>query len=307
MFSWQGFGYLVFTTMKLDTLFKRITENGSPSGGKTSQTIASSVLKDASRLPNGTFQFKAQLAKGTPLILQVSSDLETWCPLLNDIGSGETTSYADGQASRFNFRFYRLLAGKAPGSNIIGYVSITLPPGFSMIANPLQGSANPLSKVFKDWPDGTTLNKFDTQLFRLVENSVKSSQWANPSESLSPGEGAIFFNPTSDYRSVCFTGEVLAKNLSISIPAGFSIRSSPVPQLGSLVEDLDFPIANGDVIHLFDREKQQYVLHPYENGLWTAGAPVVSVGESFWVAKTEPGNWTRTLDVTAGLPPSSNN
>jgi hypothetical protein len=293
--------------MNLDTLFKRITVNRALFGGKRSQTIVSPVLKDANRLPNGTFQFKAQLAKGTPFVVQSSSDLETWSPVLNGIASGETTSYADGQASRFNCRFYRLLAGKAPGSNIIGYVAMTLPPGFSMIANPLEGPTNTLGKVFKDWPDGTTLNKFDTQLFRLVENSVKFSQWTNPSERLGSGEGAIFFNPTSDYRSVCFTGEVLAKNLSISILAGFSIRSSPVPQSGSLVEDLEFPIANGDVIHLFDRDKQQYVLHPYENGHWTTGAPVMSVGESFWVAKAEPGDWTRTLDVTGELPPSSNN
>jgi hypothetical protein len=75
-----------------------------------------------------------------------------------------------------------------------------------------------------------------------------------------------------------------------------------VPQPGSLVEDLEFPIANGDVIHLFDRERQQYVLHPYENGKWTAGTPMLSVGEAFWVAKTEPGHWTRNM--SAAEPPA---
>lgn len=73
------------------------------------------------------------------------------------------------------------------------------------------------------------------------------------------------------------------------------MRSSPVPQPGSLAEDLEFPIADGDVVHLFDRDKQQYVLYPYENGKWTAGTPMISVGEAFWIAKTEPGNWTRNL------------
>jgi hypothetical protein len=178
---------------------------------------------------------------------------------------------------------------------VLGYLSITLPPGFSMIANPLQATTNTVGKVFKDWPDGTTLNKFDTQLFRLAENEVKSSQWTNPSESLMPGEGAIFFNPTSDYRSVCFMGEIPPPDLSIPIPSGFSMCSSPVPHSGSLIEDLEFPIANGDVIHVFDRDKQQYALYPYENGNWTAGAPTLSVGEAFWVAKTEPGTWTRAV------------
>ena len=216
-------------------------------------------------------------------------------------------NYADGHASRFNYRFYRLLTGKGQSSNVIGYVSITLPPGFSMIANPLDAPTNTVSRVFKDWPDGTTLNKFDTQLFRLVENGVKFSQWTNPTETLMPGEGAIFFNPTLDYRSVCFTGEVRREDLSVPIPAGFSIRSSLLPQPGSIVDDLEFPIADGDVIHVFDREKQQYVLHPYENGRWTAGSPVMSVGEAFWVAKIEPGTWTRNLAAQDGAGTLSRN
>jgi hypothetical protein len=60
---------------------------------------------------------------------------------------------------------------------------------------------------------------------------------------------------------------------------------------------LGFPITDGDVIHLFDRDKQKYVLYPYEGGKWTAGTPVVGVAESFWVAKTSPGNWTRDISI----------
>jgi hypothetical protein len=286
---------MTLMAMNLDTLMRRIGVSGSLFAGKKSPPVVASVIKDATRQLNGTFHFTAQLAKGTPFIVQASTDLENWSPVLNGIATGELISYADGHASRFNYRFYRLQTGQAECSNILGYVSITLPPGFSMIGNPLESSINTVGKVFKDWPDGTTLNRFDTQLFRLVENAVKFSQWTNPSESLRPGEGAIFFNPTQDYRSICFTGEVLTKNLLVAVSPGFSIRSSPLPQPGSLVEDLEFPIADGDVIHLFDRDKQQYVLHPYENGKWTAGTPMISVGEAFWVAKTEAGNWMRTL------------
>ncbi len=62
-------------------------------------------------------------------------------------------------------------------------------------------------------------------------------------------------------------------------------------------DDLHFPIADGDVIHIFDRDGQKYVLHLYEGGKWTSGPPILSVGESFWVAKTEPGNWIRNFVV----------
>jgi hypothetical protein len=115
--------------------------------------------------------------------------LESWSPVLNGIATGEMTNYADSRASRHKDRFYRLQPGHAECSNVLGYVSITLPPGFSMNAKPLDAPTNTVGKASKSWPDGTTLTKFDTRLFRLVENAVKFSQWANPSERLTPGEG----------------------------------------------------------------------------------------------------------------------
>ena len=282
-------------TIKLETLMRRIGASGSLFAEKKSQPSVTPALTDATRLPNGTFQFRAQLTRGTPFIVQASTDLKTWSPVLNGIASGKVVSYADSHTSKHSYRFYRLQSGQDQRSNVLGYVSITLPPGFSMIANPLDAPADTVATVFKDWPDGTTLNRFDAQLFRLVENAVRVGQWTKPSERLVPGEGAIFFNPTSDYRSVCFAGEVLTRNVSVPVASGFSIRSSPVPQPGSLIEDLEFPVSNGDVIHVFDREKQQYVLYPYENGKWTSGTPTLRVGEAFWVAKAEASNWIRNV------------
>src|ERR1035437_2871962 len=167
--------------MKLDTLIRRMGIRGASLEEKTSSLSAPPVLKDAVRQPNGTFQSKVQLANGTPFVVQSSIDAKNWSPLLNGIATGELTSYADGQASGFNYRFYRLLAGHAQASNVLGFVATTLPPGFSMIANPLESPTNTVAKVFKDWPDGTTLNKFDTQQFRLIENAVKFGQWTKPS------------------------------------------------------------------------------------------------------------------------------
>ena len=94
-----------------------------------------------------------------------------------------------------------------------------------------------------------------------------------------------------------FVGEVCQGNLSTPIPSGFSLRGSLVPRAGNLVDDLSFPIAEGDVVHLFDRERQKYVLHPYTSGKWVAGQPLIGLGEAFWVAKTESRNWIQTLTI----------
>jgi hypothetical protein len=276
--------------MKLNSLLNRF------GGRRALETFGPPALGDAVRFPYGPFRFKSRLPKGRQYAILASNDVRTWTTIARDIAGEEAFEYIDSDAFKFSYRFYRLQTGELFSANIIGYAAVTLPPGFSMIANPFD-SAQTVAEIFADWPPGTTVNKFDTRLFRLAENGIKDGQWTNTSERLLPGEGAIFFNPTLDYKSVSFVGQVLTGNLSLPIPAGFSIRSSLVPQAGNLVDDLHFPIADGDVIHIFDREGQKYVLHPYEGGKWTAGPPILSVGEAFWVAKTAPGNWIRNFVV----------
>jgi hypothetical protein len=279
--------------MKLESLAQKISDVRALVG-KKAEPIAPPELRGGRRFPYGPFQFKTQLPKGTKYTIHAATDLKTWAPIGRGIATGEAFDYIDSEAFKHSYRFYRLVTEQVESANLIGYASVTLPPGFTMLANPLEAANNTVAELFQGWPDGTTLNKFDTRFFRLTENAIKSGKWINPAEKLLPGEGAIFFNPTSDYRPLSFVGEVMQGNLSVPIPSGFSIRSSLLPQPGNL-QDLGFPIAEGDVIHLFDRDRQKYVLHPYEAGKWTEGPPIVSVGESFWVAKTQAGNWVRSF------------
>jgi|SRR4051812_27983845 hypothetical protein len=256
-------------------------------------------LIEPMRFPYGPFRFKTALPKGTKYTILASSDLTNWGPIGAGVAGNEALEYVDSDASKFNHRFYRMTAGEVRSLNTIGYASSTLPPGFSLIGNPLNASSNTVGEMFKSWPDRTTLNKFDTRLFRLGENMIEGGAWTNPNEKLMPGEGAILFNPTSEYKSHSFVGEVMEGSFSMPIPSGFSLRSCMLPQPGHLCDDLSFPISNGDVIHVFDRDQQKYQLHPFENGKWASGAPVLSVAEAFWVAKTEAGNWTKSLAISA--------
>ena len=280
--------------MRFDSLVQKISD--STPWAKRAEAITPPLLRDARRFPYGPFQFKTQLPKGAEYTIHCSTDLHTWSLIGGGQANGEIFDYIDSEAFKHSYRFYRVMTEQVPSLNVIGYASVTLPPGFSMIANPLESPCSTVGELFQGWPDGTTLNKFDTRFFRLAENAVKFGKWTNAGEKLSPGEGAIFFNPTSEYKSLSFAGEVMQGSLSMPLPSGFSIRSSFIPQPGNL-EDMGFPITQGDVIHLFDRDRQKYVLHPFEASGWTDGPPLVSVGESFWVAKTEPGNWNQALYV----------
>jgi hypothetical protein len=258
--------------------------------------IEPAILRDPERFPYGPFRWKTQLPAGTEYSIVASPNLRTWTPVSQGRAAEAPIEYVDSEAPKFSCRFYRLFAGEVFSANVIGYAAISLPPGFSMIANPFDTPAL-ISEVFKKWPEGTSFNRFDTRQFRLVENSVKSGKWTDSNERMLRGEGAIFFNPTSDYKMGNFVGDVCLGNLSSPIPSGFSLRGALGPQAGNLADDLGFPIADGDVIHLFDRERQKYILHPYANGKWSAGPPFIGIGEAFWVAKTEPRNWVQNLAI----------
>jgi len=278
--------------MKLQELIQTVGQRGG--FGRRKVVVGPPLLQRAVRFPYGPFQFKSRVPKGAEYTVEASTNLRDWKAISDGVSRAEEFEYLDSEAFKFSYRFYRLVVEEVQSLNVIGYAAVMLPPGFSMIANTLEAPSSTVAEMFKGWPDGASLSRFDNSAFRLAENFVKFGKWTNPGERLQPGEGAIFCNPTSDYKSLSFVAEVPQGTVSLPIPAGFSIRSSLVPQPGSL-EELDFPISDGDVIHLFDRDRQKYVLHPFEGGRWTEGAPVVSVGESFWVAKAKPGNWTRTL------------
>lgn len=254
---------------------------------------AAPVLGSPVRVPYGPFRFEVKVTPDCTYDIQASSDLRNWCSVLSGNAQAATVEYVDSDAPKSGFRFYRAFCGECVSSNVIGYVTIAVPPGFSMISNPLNAPSNTIAALFPNSADGTTICKFDTSLFRLTNNIVKDGVWKNKDEKLVPGEGAIFFNPTTDFKTLNFVGEVSQGRLTNAIPAGLSIRSSIIPQPGRLSQDLGFPLADGDVVHLFDRDQQKYVVYPFSASEWEKNQPIIGVGESFWIGKTSPDNWVR--------------
>jgi hypothetical protein len=254
------------------------------------------VLSEAHRFPYGPFSFRASVPAEASYSVIASTNLTDWLPIADGVAPSDgDISYLDSDASKLNLRFYRVLTKDLASQNAVGFVTINLPPGFSLITNPFHNRNNTVSDLFKNWPDGTCVNKFDTMLFRLTKNTIAYHHWTQSGETLEPGEGAMFYNPTEDYKSHSFFGELAPGHVSMPIPAGFSLRGSILPQPGHLVDDLHFPIADGDVIQLLDRECQKLILHPYDDGKWKNGPPIIGAGEAFWVAKKSPENWNSDI------------
>jgi hypothetical protein len=262
---------------------------------------ATPVLGPGTRVPYGPFQFPIRINPGVKYELLVSTDLTHWATLAANKATADTFDYVDSDASKFSYRFYRLITETIGSENILGYTTISLPPGFTMISNPFKARDSSVATLLPGMPDGTTFDKFDTRLFKLTKNSVVGNRWVNPAETLVPGEGGIIFNPKSETKIVTFVGDVMHGSLFYPIPAGFSIRSSLLPQAGRLDSDLGFPFSEGDAVHLFDRDRQEYKIYTFGDSSWAANPPLVGVGESFWISKNSPGNWSR--DFTVSDPP----
>jgi hypothetical protein len=243
----------------------------------------------------GPFLFQCWAQAGLDYAIQATTRFESWETVQTGRSTGEWFDVVDSAAPGFPCRFYRIGVGGDCSQTIIGFVSVSLPPGHAMIANPLAGSSDTVSTLLPQMPEGTQISRFDSLRYQLTENKVASGRWLRPEERLDPGEGAIFFNPTSESMTRCFAGNVILGRRSVSIAAGFSIRSSILPLPGRLDTDLGFPVATGDAVHVFDRATQSYAIHEYGPEGWRTAPPVPNAGESFWVAKQSAATWTQQL------------
>jgi len=219
------------------------------------------------------------------------------------LSAGGTYTYTDAQATNA-YRFYRVVLGRATSTpwdscNAVGYVDLTMPSGYSMIANPLNAPDNRVCALLPSPPDGTMLYKYDDVADSFLINTFDSGQWYDPNMTLVPGEGGLIRNPGTSGFTQSFLGEFLQGYLLNSVPSGLSIRASKVPTSGPVASGLGAPISEGDVV--LRMVSGAYQTFAYRNGFWIDGAgqeaaePVIEVGESFWINK--PTDWAQISSV----------
>jgi hypothetical protein len=180
--------------------------------------------------------------------------------------------------------------------NAVGFVNVDLKPGFNMVANPLDATANTVAGLFGTaLPEGAIVYKYASGTGFSV-NAFEFGEWGQPTQTLNPGEGAFVFIPGTTAAKVTFVGEVKQGHLVTPIPAGFSIKASQVPQEAQLDTILKFPVAEGDQIYLFKNATGSYSTHSFEFGEWNI-PPVPKVGEAFFVSKLAATDWVRDFSV----------
>jgi len=186
------------------------------------------------------------------------------------------------------------MAANVTSVNVVGYVNVNVPKGFSFIANQLVGASTSVKSLL------TTATVTDTESTVVYKwnagfdgNTFDGADWDNNDSTLNPGEGALIYAPAA--FTVTFVGEVKQGTLTTPVPAGFSIISSQVPQSGGLVTDLKFSPGADDIVYKWN---SGFDGNGFDGSAWDAGEPTIDVGSAFLyynagAAKT----WSRTFSV----------
>ena len=194
--------------------------------------------------------------------------------------------------------------------NAVGYVNSALAKGYNLISNPLDNKAtggNIIKSLFSTLPGGSQVYLFNGTSFDTAQVDDFSGELTGSptvvNHELKPGEGV--FVRVDNPLTVTFVGEVPAGTQNNSIPKGFSVRASQVPQAGKLVTDLSFPVAEGDQIYKYNNATGKYAIYTFTFGAWDtpsgvpAGTePTADVGEAFFVRTDTAKTWTRNFDIS---------
>lgn len=180
--------------------------------------------------------------------------------------------------------------------NTVGYVNLTIGPGYSIIANPLIGATNTIPALFAGVPTSTVIYKFVNGSYQINTLRPGALGWSDKTMTLVPGEGVFIYNPGAALTNT-FVGDVASGNLTNAIPQGYSIVSSMVPQGGKLTTDLGYVTGSGiQQVYLFDNASQSYTIKStLPSGAWNGGEPVINVGQGFFINVPSARNWTRTF------------
>jgi hypothetical protein len=192
--------------------------------------------------------------------------------------------------------------------NAVGYVNVTAPVGYSLIANPLNAADNSVKALFSNIspsvPNNAKVFVYDvsTAIFKTITFSPLSHTWTpdiDASVAITPGNGVFFQNPTASPLTITFVGEVMQGNLSNPLPLGFSIKANQVPQAGA-PDAFGYPGTNNDKIFRYNTTTGIYDTYTFSplSHAWNPALPSIPVGEAFYAFRaTSAGTWTRTFNV----------
>lgn len=191
-------------------------------------------------------------------------------------------------------------AGSVVSVNMVGYVTLQLPWGMSLIANPLIQSNVTLHALFPTAPDGAQIMKLVNGDYVTSTFSAATAAWTRPQLEVPIGVGFFFINPSRDAFTQIFVGELWPGLLTNNLPAGVSFEGALLPQAGSINILHTIPGEPGDTIFFFANQGEargQYVRSRFTSDSgWTPDLEL-GVAQGFWIQKRTAQDWIRAFSI----------
>jgi hypothetical protein len=194
--------------------------------------------------------------------------------------------------------------------NAVGYINLTIYPGFNIISCPLIGSPDNTENTLLNNSTGIYNQNFlyyynpATGGFASVQGRTAGTSgtgWTDlGTNTLNPGTAAWFDNLSGTNITVTFVGTVPTGPFTNNLGLGFNLVGSVVPMSGDIYSNtlsMQTNVAPGDTVYVFNPQTQAYTTYgpakkgiiagnggsPWPLGNGAVGDPIIpSVGQGFW-------------------------
>jgi hypothetical protein len=210
--------------------------------------------------------------------------------------------------------FFRV-GGGPYSTNIVGFATVTVPPGYSLLANPLDaGATNGANEIMPILNGEIILTWYGKVMYDSTAGGWVTLDGATPAQppSLPPGEGFFFYNPNPTPTNFTFVGQVVPGPSSthcMNSEPGYNLIGSPLPATVDTITNVpvQFPIIDGMIIVEWIGGRYVQTMYDSTAGGWVqiddttpSVAPPYSIGQGFFLfnPSTVPLIWCQSLALS---------
>lgn len=277
-----------------------------PEGHRPTATLEVGRVLRAGNGTSGGFSLRVEPEVGPVFDLEGSTNLVNWTVLTRLTNTSGVVELSETPSARqWGARFYRarsVATGRA-ASEIVGFVEVELPPGFSLVGISLIPPSPRVADLLAGLPVDTVLYKYHPDGRGFTINTLWEDGWTSPDDTFTLGEACLLGNPTSDVYRLTLHGTVPTGEQVRMLPAGWSLQALPLPRVGRLDRELSCPLRPQEMIAHWEARPAGLRFAVFTRDQWLDGgtfqptqAPELAPGEGFWIYKHAPEAWRVVFD-----------
>lgn len=187
--------------------------------------------------------------------------------------------------------------------NAVGYINKSIVAGYSIVANPFKVTDNALDTLIPAPPNDLVTYTQSGGTYLIASYIVADGAWDDGGAvKMNVGEATVIYNGGPSFN-VTFVGEVTQSvggaAIVNSIPSGQNLRSSKVPQAGSITGDLKYTPSTDVTTYQIAADGLSFLISNYivADGAWDAEPSFGFAEGAYFDAYSGSDTWSRVFTV----------